>query len=243
MSVHAGGPDLFESYEQDYKALAQDISKFIHTLIPSATGDAKSQNAKTAQREIEEADEILGQMEIEVFNTPFSVRNRLQSRLRTYRTDLDQFKRDLKKAAAGYDRDRQELFGDRAGTSAGAGGRGPGDAGSPSEFDSASMDQRTRLLAGTERLNDSSRRLQDSHVLALETESVGAGILADLRTQREQIIRTRDTLMEADGHIDKASRTIKTMARRMATNRMITAAVIIFLVCLILVVLYLKLSR
>lgn len=31
------------------------------------------------------------------------------------------------------------------------------------------MDQRTRLLAGTDRLAESSRRLQDSHKIALET--------------------------------------------------------------------------
>ncbi|RKP38507.1 t-SNARE [Dimargaris cristalligena] len=205
MAANNAGSDLFESYEQDYITLAQDISKSIHSLIPSATGDGKKQQIKTAQRQIEEADEILGQMEIEVFNTPFSIRSRLQARLRSYRTDLDQFRRDLKKAAAGHNQERQELFGDRTGGSS---------AFSPSDLDGAAMDQRTRLLAGTERLNDSSRRLQDSHVLALETETVGAGILADLRTQREQIMHTRDTLMEADSHIDKAQRTIKAMARR-----------------------------
>ena len=31
------------------------------------------------------------------------------------------------------------------------------------------MDQRARLLTGTELLSDSSRRLQDSHRIALET--------------------------------------------------------------------------
>lgn len=76
------------------------------------------------------------------------------------------------------------------------------------------MDQRTRLLNGTDRLAESSRRLQDSHKIALETESLGAGILSDLRGQREQIIHTRNTLLEADSNIDKASRTLKGMARR-----------------------------
>lgn len=50
---------------------------------------------------------------------------------------------------------------------------------------------------------------------ALEsTESIGAGILGDLRGQREQIIHTRNTLLDADSSIDKASRTLKGMARR-----------------------------
>jgi vesicle transport through interaction with t-SNAREs 1 len=32
--------------------------------------------------------------------------------------------------------------------------------------------------------------------------------------QREQILNTRDTLMEADGYVDKSLRTLKGMARR-----------------------------
>ena len=102
------------------------------------------------------------------------------------------------------------------------------------------MDQRTRLLNGTDRLAESSRRLQDSHKIALETEALGSGILSDLQGQREQIIHTRNTLLEADSNIDKASRTLKGMARRMATNKLITASIIIVLVALILFVLYRK---
>ena len=50
--------------------------------------------------------------------------------------------------------------------------------------------------------------------MANETESIGAGILGDLHLQREQILNTRDTLMEADGYVDKSLRTLKGMARR-----------------------------
>ncbi|KAF9896347.1 hypothetical protein BX616_007644 [Lobosporangium transversale] len=69
------------------------------------------------------------------------------------------------------------------------------------DLDAASMDQRTRLLNGTDRLAESSRRLQDSHKIALETEQLGAGILTDLRGQREQIIHTRNTVMKLAGKL------------------------------------------
>jgi vesicle transport through interaction with t-SNAREs protein 1 len=36
------------------------------------------------------------------------------------------------------------------------------------DLDRTSMDQRTRLLSSTEILNDSTKRLQDSHRVALE---------------------------------------------------------------------------
>jgi hypothetical protein len=51
------------------------------------------------------------------------------------------------------------------------GGEGPFDPGA------AEQDQRQRLLAGTNRLGDASKRLADSHRIALETEQVGADTL------------------------------------------------------------------
>lgn len=63
-----------------------------------------------------------------------------------------------------------------------------------SDFDASTMDQRQRLLSGTERLGQSSRRLEDSHRLALETEGVGINILSTLKGQRETMVRARDTV-------------------------------------------------
>jgi len=73
------------------------------------------------------------------------------------------------------------------------------------------------LLAGTDKLADGQRRLEESHRVALETEDLGAGILTNLRGQREQIENTRDTLYRADNSIDRASGTLKQMIRRWAT--------------------------
>lgn len=68
------------------------------------------------------------------------------------------------------------------------------------DLDVATTDQRQRLLAGTNRLNDASKRLAESHRLALETEEIGAQTLVSLRNQREQIVRANDrvSLMRID---------------------------------------------
>ena len=95
---------------------------------------------------------------------------------------------------------------------------------------------RTRLLAGTETLNDGSRRIVESTSLALETETHGADILRTLRGQREQIENSRNMvrfpaiplqrmlnllnlsqLTSADTHIDRASGTLKGMIRQYAS--------------------------
>ncbi|KAF9433749.1 hypothetical protein BGZ76_009029 [Entomortierella beljakovae] len=224
--MDAGGSELFESYEQDFEAVKVSITERL-TASGGQIGEIKKQTLRATDREIDEANEILQQMEMELLNLPTGSRTRLQARLRGYKGELEKLKQTLKRAqsTSRSTSDRDELLG---GSSGGI------------DLDAASMDQRTRLLNGTDRLAESSRRLQDSHKIALETEALGAGILTDLRGQREQIVHTRNTLLEADSNIDKASRTLKGMARRMATNKLITASIIAVLVFLILFVLYRK---
>ncbi|KAG0281549.1 hypothetical protein BGZ95_002357 [Linnemannia exigua] len=212
--MDAGGSELFESYEQDYEAIKVSITERLNAS-GSQAGEIKKQTLRAADREIDEANEILQQMEMELLNLPQGSKTRLQARMRAYKTDLERLKQTLKRAqtTSRSTSDRDELLG---GASGGM------------DLDAASMDQRTRLLNGTDRLAESSR------------QSLGANILSDLRGQREQIIHTRNTLLEADSSIDKASRTLKGMARRMATNKLITASIIVVLVFLILFVLYRK---
>jgi vesicle transport through interaction with t-SNAREs protein 1 len=80
-------------------------------------------------------------------------------------------------------------------------------------FDNASTSDRTRLLAGTQSLADSTKRLQDSQRVALETEELGGDILRSLRVQREQIDHSRQMLGGAEGNVDRASNTLKGMIR------------------------------
>lgn len=72
------------------------------------------------------------------------------------------------------------------------GGASPAD--DPYSDEPSGYSTRTRLLAGSEQLQDGSRRLDNAQRIALETEDLGAGILRDLRGQREQIEHTRDTV-------------------------------------------------
>lgn len=59
---------------------------------------------------------------------------------------------------------------------------------------SAGQLQRSRLLSATEKLSEGQQRLEDSHRIALETEELGTGILRDLRSQRDTLEHTRDTV-------------------------------------------------
>ncbi|KAG0164925.1 hypothetical protein DFQ30_009187 [Apophysomyces sp. BC1015] len=229
MASSAGGSELFTSYEQEFQTLAASIKSKIEQNVPHQTGEERKATIRAIEREIDEADEIIGQMELEIVNIPTPSRTRLQAKMRLHKSECETLKRDLRRATAVVPKsaDRDELFG------------GMDDY--HGDLDASTMDQRQRLLTGTERLGESSRRLEDSHRLALETEGIGINILSTLKGQRETMTRARDTLSEADSYIDKASRTLKGMARRMATNKMITAAIILILIALIVLVIYSKL--
>lgn len=110
-----------------------------------------------------------------------------------------------------------------------------------SDSPSDDYNARTRLLAGTSQLSDASRRLDGAQRIALETEEVGADILANLRGQREQIEHSRDVLVQADGSIDRASGTLKKMVWRMYQQKAVTYAIIGILIALIILVVWSKL--
>lgn len=73
-------------------------------------------------------------------------------------------------------------------------------------------------------------------------EEVGAGILQDLGRQRETLIQSRKKLDNVDQNIDDSSTILKSMGRRIATNKLITAAIIIVLLGIIGLIIYLSIA-
>lgn len=59
-----------------------------------------------------------------------------------------------------------------------------------------SEDQRTRLLENTERLDRSSKRLEDGYKMTLETQQIGNEIMDDLARDRETIVRARERVCD-----------------------------------------------
>ncbi|KAI8065146.1 snare region anchored in the vesicle membrane C-terminus-domain-containing protein [Gongronella butleri] len=218
--------ESFDAFEQDFHTIQASVNKTIDAITSSSSPDKRKSIVQTAEREIAEANEIITQMESEVANLPTTSRVRLQARLRLLKSEAEKMKRDLRRAslAPQVNQDRRDLLLDM-----------------DADLDTATVDQRQRLLNGTERLGESSRRLEGSHRLALETESLGVNILGTLKGQRETLLRSRDTLGEADAHIDRSSRTLKVMARRMATNKFILGLIILLLVAMIVLVVWSKL--
>jgi vesicle transport through interaction with t-SNAREs protein 1 len=215
------GTERFSGYEAELKLVQADLSQQIEQ-IKETTGEPRKAAISRAERALEEAEELIGQMRLEKSNIPANLKSKYNARVRNFEHDFDTHKRKLET----YTSDKSKLFGNRY-------------TDDPESGD-AQLEQRQQLLSGTDRLNRSSGRLRESQRIALETEQIGAGTLSDLHRQREQITNTRERLLESESYTDRSIKTLRGMARRMATNRIITIAIITVLVLLIIAVIYSK---
>ncbi|KAI4268215.1 MAG: hypothetical protein L6R38_007920 [Xanthoria sp. 2 TBL-2021] len=214
------GSELFSSYEAELKLVQADLNQKLDQ-ISELSGEPRKSAIRLAERTLDEANELLGQMRIEKQNIPSATRSKINQRFRNFESDIDGQKRKLKTLSD----DRKALFGNRY---------------TDNPDSDQQLEQRQQLLSGTERLDRSSQRLRDSQRIANETEGIGRDTLADLQLQRETIQHTRMNMLESEGYVDRSVKTLRGMARRMATNRIITVAIITVLVLLIIAVIYSK---
>ncbi|XP_062988729.1 vesicle transport through interaction with t-SNAREs homolog 1A isoform X5 [Elgaria multicarinata webbii] len=183
----------FEGYEQDFSVLTAEITNRIGK-VPKLLGDEKRQMVSNVEKHLEEARELLEQMELEVREIPPQSRGMYSSRMRSYKQEMEKLEADFKRSRIAYsDEVRNELLGDD---------------GNSSEI------QRAHLLDNTERLERSSRRLEAGYQIAVETEQIGQDILENLSHDREKIQRARERLRETDANLGKSSRILTGMLRR-----------------------------
>ncbi|KAJ3810634.1 vesicle transport v-snare protein vti1 [Lentinula aff. lateritia] len=219
---------LFDSYEQDFKQFIETIREKLEG-DENQDGEQRKASLRRVEMELDEADEMVSQMDIEIQGIPQSIRPQYQNRLKSAKADLSRFKKTFKDLSA-------QLA--RSSLLASTTPRPGYSSDDPYGFSS----DRSRLLAGTTLLEDGTKRLQDSQRLALETEDLGADILSNLRVQREQIENSRSTLEMANNSIARASNKLTSMIRRMYQQRFVTGAIIAILIFLIIIVVWSKLS-
>lgn len=191
------GSELFSNYEAELKLVEADLNQKLDQ-IPEMSGEERKAAIRSAERAVDEARELLEQMNLEKSNIPSSTRAKVNARFRNHQSDIDTLSRKLKTLSS----DRSALFGNRYTDD-------PDDASKDVQ-----LEQRQQLLSGTDRLGRSGERLRESQRIALETEQIGAGTLADLHQQRNVIENTHRNLQQSEGYVDRSVKTLRGMARR-----------------------------
>ncbi|KAH9473375.1 hypothetical protein Pst134EA_000448 [Puccinia striiformis f. sp. tritici] len=172
----------FSSYEQEFNDLVISIRNALNVEAKNSVGEQRKAVLRRVERDYEEAEEILSQMDVELHSLDRALKPTISQKLKSYKAELSGFKSQIKQAYSQAN---------------------PTDLNSDSPYQEESdlsnstkerQAQRERLLRSQQVLESSSNRLDSSHRIALETEELGSGILRDLRGQREQIENTRDTV-------------------------------------------------
>ncbi|XP_052106889.1 vesicle transport through interaction with t-SNAREs homolog 1B-like [Mytilus californianus] len=203
--------EKFESLEDDLSSVLDSLRDRVEGKIPNFEGEEKKTAIRHAERNIEEANFILQEMEGEAKMAPISYRSQQISRIRNYRRDLDNITKNVKK-------------------SKGATGRGSDNFGFDRDEQMAAS-QRNKLYQGTQSLNRATDSIARTHQIAAETDEIGVEIIDELGRQRETLGRTRDRLVDTDSNLSKSRKILKTMATRVMTNKMILIVIILLEVC------------
>ncbi|KAF7204306.1 transcript variant X1 [Nothobranchius furzeri] len=217
----------FEAYEQDFGTVTAEITNKIGK-IPKLSGEEKTQLVLNVDKQLEEVRELLEQMDLEVREIPAQSRAMYNSRLKSYKQEVEKLEKDFKRSRIAYsDEVRNELLGD--------------DAISTESQLFLCLLQRAHLLDNTEKLERSSRRLEAGYQIAVETEQVGQEILSNLHTDREKIQRARERLRETDANLGKSSRILTGMLRRIIQNRILVFVLGAVILLTVILAIYLNL--
>nr|KAF6459707.1 vesicle transport through interaction with t-SNAREs 1A [Rousettus aegyptiacus] len=102
----------FEGYEQDFAVLTAEITSKI-ARVPRLPPDEKKQMVANVEKQLEEAKELLEQMDLEVREIPPQSRGMYSNRMRSYKQEMGKLEKDFKRSRIAYsDEVRNELLGD-----------------------------------------------------------------------------------------------------------------------------------
>ncbi|XP_046610874.1 vesicle transport through interaction with t-SNAREs homolog 1A [Neodiprion virginianus] len=201
---------LVDNYEQQYAVLTADITAKISRIAIVNSGEKRAL-VQDVDRQVEEAQELLEQMELEVRGMSGAARDRLRGRVESHRAELKRLNQEFQSAKRPKD-------------------DGGAEGGRDESWDtSITIDQRQRLLDNSDRIERTGRNLQNGYRMVLESEEVGSQVLKDLHDQRETIQRTRGRLRETDAELGRGSRLLSGMIFRAVQQRIALAIVALVL--------------
>ncbi|GMS95840.1 hypothetical protein PENTCL1PPCAC_18015, partial [Pristionchus entomophagus] len=203
----------WNEFEKQYGNQTAEITSNIGKLS-TLDSSQRVPAIQSVQKLLVDVNDLLDQMELAARDLPQNSadRSKYELRVKSYRGDTKQMKEALNSVVNRLKEsaDRDELL---------------------ALDESMSMDQQEeQLIANTERLERTSRKLQDAYRIAIETEEIGTEVLGNLGAQRETINRSRNRMREADSDLGRSSKLLNEMIRRVVRNRLLLMGVGAFII-------------
>jgi vesicle transport through interaction with t-SNAREs 1 len=217
---------LFETYEGDFEEAVEMVREKIES-IPKLSGEQKRADIASAERFLEDAEETLQTMQLGIRSVnDASTQSDLQARVDEKEDELRTLKRELKEAEVKLSGDRASLF-----------------EGASKAIDTSSLSQRERSQATTLVMADDNDYLKEALVTSNRIIDTGGQVMVDLEAQRDRMEQTRDRFRGIDESLSSARRVMSAMWRRIVTNKLIIAGIILILVATIVLVIWIKWGR
>jgi len=207
--------ERFESLEFDVQEAIAQI-KTICAQLSNYTGEQQRAAQGKATKVLEEAEDLMYDMEEEVRNAPPTVRTNMNSRVTGYKNELLNLKRNIANA-----KNRGSLLGSG----------------------SSQVDTRSQLLQNRSTQDRTTERMRNTQRLAHESEAIGEQVVLDLHDQRQTIVRSANKITGVDANLSRSNRILNGMTRRIMTNKIIMISIIAMLFGILGITIYLKLKK
>jgi len=212
--------EKFAQFEDEFKAISESLTRKITAMANEKDSITAEKIALEADGDVEEAKAAIQNIEREMRQWPFDQKTKAQAKIRVLNAE---FQEKSKQVAAMLSR---------------------GEGGPPEGLSKADKkrwkEQRKRLLGANQALDNTSISLQRTQQTLAATQATGAATSATLVEQRELLIRARETVRETDSYLGKSRSILRRMSRRLVTNKLIQAMIIVLELAVVVLVVYFK---
>lgn len=94
-----------------------------------------------------------------------------------------------------------------------------------------------------ETIDRTTQSVNRTQQIAAETDQVGIAVVDELGTQREALIRTKERLVDTDENLSNSRKILRSMYRRVMTDKLILIVIIILEIAILGGVVYYKFFR
>uniref|UniRef100_H9G435 t-SNARE coiled-coil homology domain-containing protein n=1 Tax=Anolis carolinensis TaxID=28377 RepID=H9G435_ANOCA len=215
----SGSWEHLERLHEIFRCLHEELRAGPERLRGSQAVEEKKKLIREFDEKQREAHETLREMEDELKYAPVSFNNQMMAKIRIYKRDLATFQRKMKSIDLGVTPGvrRDPKFGIFS---------------TENEQSTQVQSQRVLLLQGTDSLNRASQNIERSHQIAAETDQIGSEIIEELGEQREQLERTKGRLVNTSENLSKSRKILRSMSRRLMTNKLLLSVIILELAIL-----------
>ncbi|XP_029454715.1 vesicle transport through interaction with t-SNAREs homolog 1B [Rhinatrema bivittatum] len=222
--------EQFEKLQELFLGLYSELQAIPERVRGCHGAEEKKKLIREFDEKQQEANEMIVEMEEELKYAPVSFRNQMMSKLRSYKKDLGKLQRDARSTDLGI----------------GPASRGDiryGIYSTENEQSTNLQSKRALLLHGTESLNRATQSIDRSQRVAAETDQIGTDIIEELGQQREQLERTKGRLVNTSENLSKSRKILRTMSRKIMTNKLLLSVVILLELAILGGVVYYKFFR